>query len=582
MFPKFASFKVEIRESGFSPYEGLSYPRTAQITFFSPDGYHKIVEELGYLEEAEIFDLISKGRPLILDRCYIENLSLQEYRNLNGLGEKDPVVIKNFSAVSAFFDNRVPIDLSYSEFTGGEVSFEKAYFTQSSVILHGSHFTGGGVNFEHTVLPSGHFDFSNVLLDQGDLSFKNAVFGTGLKDFQDSELGTGDISFINTEFGDGDVSFVSTQFGDGKVSYKVARFGEGKVDFHYSKFRSGDISFEQTEFGNGRVDFRTTEFPSGRVNFNRAVFGNGDVSFEASELKKGKMSFRKTLFGDGQLDFELAEFDDTEVSFDRAVFTTGTISFYNARFRTLSMHSCHLDHYLDLRVAYCRHIDLSDTIARDIIDLKPYEFELDVGTIDFSGMRLIGRIYIDWKRNRVKKLIMGQQDTSKKVKAEQFRTLKENFNITGQYNDEDRSYVEFKRLESRSILEESVGKNPWSAIWMYPLYWFKLAVFDWAGLYATNPVRVMTSMLVMYSIFSVLFVVLTLFTSADVVSSLGDPDKLGLIAKCFYHSAITYLTIGYGDYYPSGSIRWLSSLEGFVGLFLMSYFTVAFVRKILR
>jgi hypothetical protein len=54
------------------------------------------------------------------------------------------------------------------------------------------------------------------------------------------------------------------------------------------------------------------------------------------------------------------------------------------------------------------------------------------------------------------------------------------------------------------------------------------------------------------------------------------------MARAFYHSAITFLTIGYGDHYPYGSIRWVSSMEGFFGLFLMSYFTVAFVRKVLR
>ena len=582
MFPEFASFRVEIRKSGFSPYEGLNFPRTASITFISPDGYHEVVQEMGYLEEAEIFDLVSAGRPLVLDHCYIEKLSLPDYRNLRGLGPKDMVRIQDFSAVSAFFDNKKPIDLTYSEFSGAEVSFEKAYFAQSSLIFHRGHFTGGGVNFSDAVLPAGLFDFTNVLVGRGDVSFKNARFGPGRKDFQDAEIGEGSISFINTEFGDGDVSFVHTHFGAGNLSFKVARFGEGKVDFHYARFSSGDISFEQTEFGDGSVDFRTVEFSTGRVNFNRAVFGKGDVSFEASELQKGKMSFKKTVFGEGRLNFELAEYDQADVNFDRADFTTGSVSFNNARFRTLSMRSCHFDHYLDLRVSRCEHIDLSDTIARDIIDLKPYEFDLDIGTINFSGMRLIGRIYIDWKRNQVKNLIRRQKDTSTRVKAEQFRTLKENFNTTGQYSDEDKSYVEFKRLESQTIMEESIQKNPVSAIWMYPLNWFKLAVFDWAGLYATNPVRVMISMLVMYSFFSVLFIVLTLFTSADVVSSLGDPDKLSLVAKSFYHSAITYLTIGYGDYYPSGSIRWLSGLEGFVGLFLMSYFTVAFVRKILR
>ena len=35
-------------------------------------------------------------------------------------------------------------------------------------------------------------------------------------------------------------------------------------------------------------------------------------------------------------------------------------------------------------------------------------------------------------------------------------------------------------------------------------------------------------------------------------------------------------------HYPYGAVRWVSSLEGFFGLFLMSYFNVAFERKILR
>ena len=71
-----------------------------------------------------------------------------------------------------------------------------------------------------------------------------------------------------------------------------------------------------------------------------------------------------------------------------------------------------------------------------------------------------------------------------------------------------------------------------------------------------------------------------LFTRADIIASVD--DHLSIVAKAFYHSAITFLTIGYGDHFPFGAIRWMSGIEGFVGLFLMSYFTVAFVRKILR
>jgi hypothetical protein len=49
-----------------------------------------------------------------------------------------------------------------------------------------------------------------------------------------------------------------------------------------------------------------------------------------------------------------------------------------------------------------------------------------------------------------------------------------------------------------------------------------------------------------------------------------------------YYSGITFLTIGYGDYFAWGILKPVAVLEGFSGVFLMSYFTVAFVRKILR
>jgi len=225
-------------------------------------------------------------------------------------------------------------------------------------------------------------------------------------------------------------------------------------------------------------------------------------------------------------------------------------------------------------------IDMSNTIVRDIIDLKPHEFDLDVDLISFAGMRLIGRIYIDWTRNHVKGLVDNQQDVSHRIKAEQFRILKENFNTTGQYNDEDSAYVEFKRHEELADFEEQKQKGFFSALRAYPLHWFKVGLFDKAGLYATSPVRVLVTMLTVFVVFSIIYVLLIVLTSADIIPSVN--DHLSVFARSFYHSAITFLTIGYGDHYPYGAIRWVSALEGFSGLFLMSYFTVAFVRKILR
>ena len=295
------------------------------------------------------------------------------------------------------------------------------------------------------------------------------------------------------------------------------------------------------------------------------------------------MTFRKSVWGDGNISFEQAELDYTHLILDNADFGKGNLSFNNSHILELSLKSCHLDYYVDLRISKCNFIDLSDTVARDIIDIMPYGFDLDIGTINFSGMRLIGRVYLDWRANNVIKLIYSQKDTSLREKAEQFRILKENFNNAGQYDDEDKAYIQFKRHEAKAILHESLKKHKYSALWQYPAYTFKMLIFDRMGLYATSPVRVIFSNIIMIFIFSTLFTVIP-YISNNYLSPVNESssfiEKFGTAA---YFSAISYFTVGYGDILPQGAIlRFIAGCAGFTGVFMMSYFTVAFVRKILR
>jgi hypothetical protein len=274
------------------------------------------------------------------------------------------------------------------------------------------------------------------------------------------------------------------------------------------------------------------------------------------------------------------EMVDTEISFERTSFGEGDVSFYESKFQTLSLKSCHLNSYFDLRLAQAQMLDISDTIVRDIVDLEPYDFPVDIKILDLSGMRLVGKMYIDWEQNKCKKVIKSQGGTTLRQKAEQFRILKENFNGTGKYSDEDEAYVMFKRYEAKSWLTKQKEKGGLTKALSYIPHGFKWLVFDAMGLYATNPARVMISMAAGYLLFSVIYVLMIVFTNADIISSTS--DQLGVVARSFYHSAITFFTIGYGDHYPHGAARVVSSIEGFMGMFLMSYFTVAFVRKVLR
>ncbi len=71
-------------------------------------------------------------------------------------------------------------------------------------------------------------------------------------------------------------------------------------------------------------------------------------------------------------------------------------------------------------------------------------------------MRNLGRIIIHWKDNNVLNLISSQNRTTLRQKSEQFNILKENFEISGQYNDEDKSYIQFKRYELSADYREAL------------------------------------------------------------------------------------------------------------------------------
>jgi len=580
MVPGHVAFSTEIKKLKFETEEGVRFPGTALIHFQVPGKEKPVVELMGYLEEKEIYKAIDRGEPINLDHCYIEKFSLRDYRLTRNMDAREKVEIKGFTARQALFGGYAALDFSNAPIEGEEFSLEGACISGGDVSFESVVFHTKRISFHDTHFPEGYFNFKNVKIKADNVSFKNCIFGKGIKDFQYTSFGEATISFANAEFDDGDVNFINAHFGGNSVSFKIARFGTGKVDFHFAAFKEVELSFERVEFGPGRVDFRTVEFGKGRVNFNRTVFGAGEVVFDGCEMDSGKFSFKRAILGSGVFSFEEVMFENVDVSFERTLFNDEQLSFYKSWFSSLSLRFCHIDGFLDLRVNRCSTIDLSNTIVRDIIDMNPYEFSAQIDTLHMGGMRLLGRFYLDWNSNEVKQMIYSQAKSSHLLRAEQFRILKENFKNLGLYNAEDNAYVEFKRCESKAVLDDSVKEKPLTAIYQYPRYWFKLALFDKAGLYATSPVRVLITMLTFFVLFSLLYYFMILWSAADIIASVD--DQLSMMARSFYHSAITFLTIGYGDHYPYGAVRWVSAIEGFFGLFLMSYFTVAFVRKVLR
>lgn len=551
-------FNLEILNEPFNTGE-FDVPKKAVIKFFNKNNRLLYTEMFGVLDVNECYKVIEQGEPLNISNCYLHNFSLNEYRSKFRMGKQDQVVINDITAVNTFFDSDVLTDFSFAKFIGSSADFVNA------------HFANGNVSFYKSTFVEMDVDFSNV------------AFGNGDVNFQFTEFGSGAVTFENSVFGEGDAMFVNTHFGTGKVNFKNMIFNSNVVDFHFAKFDKGDISFDKTTFHSTKIDFKRVEFGDGKLDFTRVNFGNAEVNFEETEFGKGRNNFKKAVFGTGNVSFEMADFGEEEVNFENAEFgKEGNLSFFKTKSGSLIFKSCELNNYLDLRVDKCDRIDLSNTIIKDIIDMKPGFSEVKIAQMDITGARCLGKIFLNWKENNVQQMILSQKHSSVEQKAEQFRILKEDFGSSGQYNDEDSAYVEFKRHELEHLTREKLKKGGIHKITAWPSYIFQKLIFDKMGLYATDPVRVLVSMFCVYFFFSLLYIVLPMIFNTEILTGLSEPEALTTAAKSFYFSAITFFTIGYGDYYPEGILRWFACSEGFSGVFMMSYFVVAFVRKILR
>ncbi len=552
------SYAVKVTEEPFDLGDGRVYSQTARVTF--RDSNKNIVEKRKYavVLPEDLYECINNGEDINVSNCFVHNFSASDYRTKYGLPSDQLLELNNFNAKNTLFESDQTVDFSFCKFTGSRAQFA------------GAHFGAGNLSFQKSHFENDVIDFSNTSYSEGNNSWQYVSFGNGMLSFENASFINGNIAFINTLFGDGNVNFKNVDFGDGNVEFQFSRFGDGIIAFDRSNFNGELVDFSKVEFGNGKLEFRRTDF------------GNAVVSFQEMEHGSGRVNFRRAKFGDRPITFEMATFGDVDVIFDEVQFGIGNLSLLNSSAKKISFKSCQLSNYIDLRVDKCHTLDLSNTIIRDIIDLKPGVAKVDVERLYIYSVRIVGKIFISWLDNDIPKLIGKQTKTTPRQKADQYRILKEDFHNSGQYNDEDRAYVAFKREELKYHTLDAVKKNKLRAIWAYPSAFLQKLVFDRMGLYATSPFRVLFSIFVVYGIYSMIYVLFELTGHGQISCIAENMPAMEKIIDSFYFSAVTFLTIGYGECTPEGFFKIIAPMEGWSGMFMMSYFTVAFVRKILR
>jgi len=545
-------YQIEILNEPIE-FDQVSYEKSVKIVeFYSSKKIREIY--LGHITKEDVYALIQKGQSICLDHCYIKDFSISEYRKLYGVEDKSVVQLNDFTAKNAFFDCDAYTDFSH------------AHFVSSCQFTH-SIFTHGSLNFTHAIFEQG--------ADFADCSFQS--YQTL---FQYAEVKGDYFKFENSRFNGEMVSFINASLQSSEVNFKRVNFHTSKVKFHFATFGKGLKTFEKMKFHGPVFDFRRVNFGTGKIDFRRSLFGSGHVTFEESEIESGKLTFRLSKFQGGDLSFRRMDFGKDEVNLDHIGFGCKTISMENVIATNISISNSDVHSTLDLRIKSAEKIDLSESYLHSITDLNFHKPEA-LQELVLIGTKNLGKIIIFWEKNQVRKLIMNQKVPARDW-AEQFNIIKDNFTKNGQYNDEDHAYVHYKRYELASRKQNAVSNGKLPKLMIHISYGLKSLVFDKMGLFATSPNRVFVSMIVAIAAFASIYMLFEFIDLGHLINSVDAHDQLDIVDKSLYHSSITFFTIGYGDYYPTSWNRLVSAIEGWVGVFMMSYFTVAFVRKILR
>lgn len=425
----------------------------------------------------------------------------------------------------------------------------------------------------------GNYDFKKFIF-VGDNDFEKYFNGIILKriDFEEATF-EGNASFYGIEFSqDAYAGFVGVTF------KKIANFCRATfgvlTDFYNATF-DDDVIFGKTTF-RGNSDFSRVTF-NGETEFSNSVFF-GEVDFCEAAFNEGVFFSMNTFIS--KLSFYQAKIcPGKKLSIERVNGLSGRkIIFENS---------------------YLENVCLTIDSFNDIL-------------IDFNNAFLRNtRI----QRSQIENHIL--QDREKKFsKAKKvYLLLKNNFHSIGQYEDESWAFKKEKDMERLSYSynsftksieskeeksKEKVSKGKRSKFISF-LNWFKTKKFGkwlWSCFcnifygYGEKPQNVIFSAIAIIILFSVFFSLLGInspeiieMKSPAVQEILNSNSEIiskgNLINKttnyyidCLYFSAITFTTLGYGDFRPlEGLGRILAGSEAFIGAFMMALFVYTFARR---
>ncbi|GAB6136285.1 pentapeptide repeat-containing protein [Thermococcus prieurii] len=420
-------------------------------------------------------------------------------------------------------------------------------------------------------------DFRNAKMEGA--SFMNAFF-VKESTFEEAQF-NGFAIFISAKFGD-KVSFKSVKFQDDvtfsgasidviSVLHSNAPFYE-KLNMPSAQFYE-EVTFQEAEF-HSKTTFSKCQFRKG-ANFGGAIFDNGAdfqwcvfLNKNITPIKKNysypETTFAKSIFKNTAF-FDFAEFG--KAFFNFATFEKGA-NFNNATFKdTLQFNESTVLEPIEFKSAmFETRAEFIHDKFRDSATFLESQFKGDVvfdwslfeglaeltakyyGNISFKRSTFYLGVQIDWGR-----VVVTEIDAKKELMRVYIMTLKQE----GRIREASRLAVEFKKELNRyqrkkgSLREKAIA-------------YLELIFLELPSEYLTNWRRTVISSMILILIFGVLFCVIEVAGYGGIKA---DTNKTANnILNYLYFSAVTFTTLGYGDFHPIGIVKLLASIEAFLGV----------------
>ena len=505
---------------------------------------------LGNSDRPQTYDLVLdrfKPDPENPDKISFAYLDQCDIGSLKNMLKGNP----DIDAAYCYFDGK----LDYSHMLFRNVSFKASIFRED-VDFMGATFEKkadfGGTTFK------GDADFGGTTF-KGDVCFGGTTFK------RDADFGSTLVTYVG---------FRRSMFG-GYANFRRSVF-EGNATFNGTLFKE-DVDFMGTTFEK-KADFGGTTF-EGDVDFGGTTAGTyddfwrtmfkGDAAFNGSVFKR-KANFTEAVFRGGA-DFGGTVFE-RKASFARTAFRAAAVFARSAFRKDVYFHDSTFSGKTSFSRSEAKRISFEGVIFESVVDLNWKDFE----SVNILGTVFRSHVSIDWNARGVEGSILKKleevsdkgADLKEKYKniCKEFIILKEKYRSQGEYEFEDGAYVAFKRMERKTL-----GPSD------YALSWFE----DGIGKYGTSPKRVAIWMPIIVICFGLIYSAIGVWWPNHFAVN---GNAISVISESFYTSGIIFITIGFSsDMHIIETLpKVLVVTEGFIGLFMMAYFTICFSRKVLR